>query len=92
MLVPLTWMGRTQERPPASTRTRAPMAKVLGAGARSRTRSHAASLHRDRNMGVRSSSQQDELENAMIQYDWGKWKVPLCLSYHGLFAHDEVDG
>ena len=42
--------------------------------------------------GARSWSQQDELENAMIQYDWGKWKVPLCLSYHGLFAHDEVDG
>ena len=43
-------------------------------------------------MGTRSWSRQDEFEDAMINSDWGLWKVPLCLSYHGLFAHEEVDG
>lgn len=35
---------------------------------------------------------QDGFEDSMMQNDWGKWKVPICISYHGLFTHSEVDG
>lgn len=35
---------------------------------------------------------QHGFENYMMQNDWGRWKVPLCLSYYGLFTHSEIDG
>lgn len=39
-----------------------------------------------------SHARQDALETKMLDVNWGKWKVPLCISYDGLFVHREVDG
>ena len=35
---------------------------------------------------------QDALETKMLDVDWGRFKVPLCISYDGFFVHREVDG
>jgi len=39
-----------------------------------------------------SHAKQDALETKMLDVDWGRFKVPLCISYDGLFVHREVDG
>ena len=31
-------------------------------------------------------------EVGLLQDDWGKQKVPLCISHEGLFLHSEIDG
>jgi hypothetical protein len=37
-------------------------------------------------------SVQDGFENAMAhQLDWTRWKVPICISYQGLFLHEEIE-
>jgi hypothetical protein len=36
--------------------------------------------------------QQDAFEVGLLQDDWGELKVPLCISYEGIFIHEEIDG
>jgi hypothetical protein len=36
-------------------------------------------------------ARQDGLEVGMLNDDWGRFKVPLCISYQGLFVHKEID-
>lgn len=36
--------------------------------------------------------QQDGLESAMVYgLPWAQWRVPMCISYQGLFVHEEVE-
>ena len=35
---------------------------------------------------------QDGFEVGLLQDDWSKQKVPLCISHEGLFIHSEIDG
>jgi len=39
-----------------------------------------------------SHFKQDAFESAMLDLDWGRSRVPLCLSFQGVFIHREVDG
>ena len=41
--------------------------------------------------GERWWEQQEGFERGMLTENWGKLKVPLCLSFYGLFRHEEVD-
>eukprot|EP01040_Poterioochromonas_malhamensis_P010861 gene10861-11838_t len=35
---------------------------------------------------------QDGLESIMIYgYPWQEWRVPICISYHGLFLNEEIE-
>lgn len=43
--------------------------------------------------GNKQSKRQDGFEVGLLESaDWGDLKVPLCLSYDGIFLHEEVDG
>jgi hypothetical protein len=43
-------------------------------------------------IGLRSFAQQDAFESSMIhEHRWMTWKVPVCISYNGLFQHEEVE-
>ena len=43
-------------------------------------------------IALESSSEQDKFENSMIhKYIWMRWKVPICISYDGLFLHQEIE-
>ena len=45
-------------------------------------------------VAVWSSSQKrnSKFEVNMLNLNWGQWKVPMCVSYQGLFVHKEIDG
>lgn len=38
-----------------------------------------------------SSDKQDAFETAMINLNWMSWRVPICLSYNGIFIHEEIE-
>jgi len=42
--------------------------------------------------GLSTFDRQDGFESEMIQIDWGKYKVPMCMSVNGIFLHAELDG
>ena len=43
-------------------------------------------------IGLKSFAQQDAFESSMIhEHRWMAWKVPICISYNGLFQHEEVE-
>jgi hypothetical protein len=33
---------------------------------------------------------QDGFESSMLHI-WQSWKVPICISYQGLFIHEEIE-
>jgi hypothetical protein len=43
-------------------------------------------------LGLHWGIKQDALESGLLNMNWGEWEVPLCLSYEGMFVHEEVDG
>lgn len=43
-------------------------------------------------IGLENFDKQDGFEDAMLwKYTWQKWKIPICISYNGLFLHQEID-
>ena len=43
-------------------------------------------------IALEASSDQDKFENSMIhKHIWMRWKVPICISYDGLFLHQEIE-
>ena len=43
-------------------------------------------------IALQSAYEQDKFESSMIQtYVWMRWKVPICISYDGLFLHEEIE-
>lgn len=43
-------------------------------------------------IGLKCYNKQDKFESIMIfDYKWAKWKVPICISYNGLFVHEEIE-
>lgn len=70
-------------------RQRAAQKKLAVGTDKSSQRSSRSSLAK---LGADAWSRQDEFEMSLVERDWGRWKVPLCLSFYGLFGHHEVDG
>jgi len=42
--------------------------------------------------GAATWNKQDGFEVGMLKDDWGRLRMPICLSMRGLFRHVEVDG
>lgn len=43
-------------------------------------------------IGLKCYKRQDKFETIMIfDYKWARWKVPICISYNGLFVHEEIE-
>jgi len=42
-------------------------------------------------LGGDAWKKQDALETAMLEMNWGQYRVPLCISLGGLFIHKEVE-
>lgn len=43
-------------------------------------------------MALDSFRKQDGLESAMAYtLPWAQWRVPICISYNGLFIHEEIE-
>ena len=43
-------------------------------------------------IGLKSFAKQDAFESTMIhEHNWMSWKVPICISYKGLFIHEEIE-
>ena len=43
-------------------------------------------------IGLKCYNKQDKFETIMIyEYKWARWKVPICISYNGLFIHEEIE-
>jgi hypothetical protein len=43
-------------------------------------------------IGLSCFRKQDRFETVMIhEYKWAYWKVPICISYNGLFVHEEIE-
>ena len=44
------------------------------------------------NYGRNMWEQQEAFEVGLLHDDWGELQVPLCISYNGIFVHEEIDG
>jgi hypothetical protein len=43
-------------------------------------------------IGLQNWQNQDGFETVMIYtHKWGHWKVPICISYEGLFIHEQIE-
>lgn len=43
-------------------------------------------------VALQAANEQDKFESSMIQtHGWMRWKVPICISYDGLFIHQEIE-
>lgn len=43
-------------------------------------------------IGLQNWQHQDGFETVMIYtHKWGHWKVPICISYDGLFIHEQIE-
>jgi hypothetical protein len=43
-------------------------------------------------IGLKSYAKQDAFESTMIRgVQWMHWRVPVCISYEGLFLHEEIE-
>lgn len=43
-------------------------------------------------IGLDQYRKQDGFESAMVfSIPWQRWQVPICISYNGLFIHEEIE-
>jgi len=43
-------------------------------------------------IGLNHWMRQDAFESVMVHdIGWMRWKVPICISYHGIFLHEEIE-